>query len=281
MTVPRFGILHPGAMGVAVAITARNSGWEVWWASEGRRAPSRERAQAAGLCDARTVARLCETCSTIASVCPPEFAEAVADSVLQHGFRGTFLDANAVAPQRKRTLASRMEAAGVRFVDGGIIGFPPARRGQTWLCLSGPAAHELAGSLAGGPMEMEVTGPEIGQASALKMCFAAWTKGSTALCVALLAAAERFGVMDDLKRQWERRGPDYAWVEREILRAAPKAWRFAPEMQEIAATLESAGLPGEFHRAAAEIYRRLRGFKDRGDASLAEVLRAGRGSAGA
>ena len=42
---------------------------------------------------------------------------------------------------------------------------------------------------------------------------------------------------------------------------APKAWRFAGEMEEIAATLEAAGLPDGFHRAAAEAYARLASFR--------------------
>jgi 3-hydroxyisobutyrate dehydrogenase-like beta-hydroxyacid dehydrogenase len=268
-----FGILHPGAMGAAVGAMAANSGFDVYWASENRRPQSRARAEQAGFRDAGSMARLCETSTLIASVCPPEFAEQVADGVLAGGFRGTFLDANAIAPQRKLAMAERMEAAGVRFIDGGIIGFPPFKRGQTWLCVSGATAADVARCLDGGPMEMDVIGERVGQASALKMCFAAWTKGSTALSAALLATAGHFSVTEDLKRQWARRGPDYEWVEREILRAAPKAWRFAPEMHEIAATFESAGMPGEFHRAAAAVYDRLAGFKDRDDSSLEEILR--------
>jgi Domain of unknown function (DUF1932) len=46
-------------------------------------------------------------------------------------------------------------------------------------------------------------------------------------------------------------------LETEISRAAPKAWRFVAEMLEISATFESAGLPPEFHQAAAEIFRRF------------------------
>jgi 3-hydroxyisobutyrate dehydrogenase-like beta-hydroxyacid dehydrogenase len=271
--VTKFGILHPGAMGTAVAVSARNSGCQVYWASEGRRPQSQERAERAGFSDAETVAGICGACDVIASVCPPEFAEAVADQVAGNGFKGIFIDANAVAPQRKVRMADRMNAQGIRFVDAGIIGFPPKARGEAWLCLSGPDAAEAAGLFACGPMETDVIGPDVGQASALKMCFAAWTKGSTALLCALMAAAEHYGVLDDLKRQWERRGPSFADVEREVLRAAPKAWRFAPEMLEIAATLESAEMPGEFHRAASRVYEQLREFKDNSTPTLDSVLR--------
>jgi hypothetical protein len=42
-------------------------------------------------------------------------------------------------------------------------------------------------------------------------------------------------------------------------------------MHEIAATFESAGMPPEFHQAAAEIYERLRTFKDISP-SIEEIL---------
>ena len=84
----RIGILHPGDMGVAVAATARNSGHEVYWASEGRSADTRKRASDTGLVDAGSIAGLCERCEVILSVCPPEFAGAVARDVAGRGFRG-------------------------------------------------------------------------------------------------------------------------------------------------------------------------------------------------
>jgi hypothetical protein len=43
-------------------------------------------------------------------------------------------------------------------------------------------------------------------------------------------------------------------------------------MNEIAATFQSAGLPAEFHQAAAEIFRRLEGFKGLEDPCLQDVL---------
>jgi hypothetical protein len=48
----------------------------------------------------------------------------------------------------------------------------------------------------------------------------------------------------------------------QITQAARKAWRWVAEMEEIAASFEAVGLPGDFHHGAAEIYRRLAEFKD-------------------
>ena len=270
MTAQRVGILHPGDMGSAVAATVRNSGHEVFWVAEGRSHHTRARAESAGFTDAGTLAQLCETCPAILSVCPPEFAADLADQVLAHGFRGTYLDANAISPPHKQAIAARMQAAGVRFVDGGIIGLPPKAKGQTWLYLSGEHADSIAPLFQAGPMEAEIIGTEVGKASALKMCYAAQNKGSIALLTAVIGAADRMGVLEELRREWAR-GRVGGPTEAHILRAAPKAWRWTAEMHEIASTLEAAGMPPGFHQAAAEIYERLREFKDTSPA-IEEVL---------
>jgi hypothetical protein len=88
-----------------------------------------------------------------------------------------------------------------------------------------------------------------------------------------MGAADHLGVLEDLKRQWARGGPALDKTEAHILRAAPKAWRWVPEMHEIAATFQTAGMPPEFHRAAALIYDMLREFKGADPASIEDVLR--------
>jgi 3-hydroxyisobutyrate dehydrogenase-like beta-hydroxyacid dehydrogenase len=272
MASQRIGILHPGQMGIVVAVSAQNGGNEVHWASEGRSKATRERASQAGLRDAGTLTKLCELCPVMVSVCPPEFAEEIAEQVARRSYRGTYVDANAIAPDRTLRIARRLEEHGAQFVDGGIIGPPTTTRNRTWLYLAGERAAGIAPYFSAGPIEVEVLAGGIGRASALKMCFAAYSKGSIALACAVLAAAERLDVLGDLKRQWARGGPALPELEREISRAAPKAWRFAGEMREIAATFESAGLPPEFHQAAEEIFRRMEGFKDREEPSVKDVL---------
>jgi 3-hydroxyisobutyrate dehydrogenase-like beta-hydroxyacid dehydrogenase len=274
MAANRIGILHPGQMGLVVAVSARNSGNEVFWASQGRSVATQKRASDAGLEDACTLTRLCELCPVIVSVCPPENADHIAGQVLACSYRGTYLDANAISPQHAQDMGRRLEAGGARFVDGGIIGPPAMTRQRTWLYLAGERAGEVAPYFSSGPIEVEVLDGGIGRASALKMCFAAYSKGSIALAGAVLAAAQQLEVLDDLKRQWSRNGPSLPDLEREMSRAAPKAWRFTGEMHEIAATFETAGLPPEFHLAAAEIYRRLGDFKGCEEPNLKDVLDA-------
>lgn len=257
-------------MGVSVAQSARDSGCEVYWASEGR--GSSTRARAAGLIDAGRVRGLCEACPVVISVCPPEFALDVARQVAACGFRGVFADVNALTPQHKIEMGIEMERAGMRFADGGIIGLPSQVRGETTLFLSGPAAAEVAECFGGGAIAASVMGPETGRASALKILFAAYNKGSIALFASLYAAARHYGVMEELQGQFVHRGLSLEKIEAQIVRAAPKAWRWVAEMGEISAALEAAGLPGEFHLGAAQAYERMKSLKD-SEPGLEEVLR--------
>ena len=272
----KLGILHPGQMGISIAASAKNSNCEVYWASEGRSEATRQRAAEHELTDVQTLERLCQTCSIIVSVCPPHAAELVANEVLTAGFQGMYVDANAIAPQRAERMGQVFDAAGLDLVDGGIIGGPAWEPGRTWLYLSGEEAQVAADCFNAGSLEVSVIGAEIGKASALKMCYAAYTKGTTALLSGILAAAEDLGVRAELEHQWSRGGSDFAaQTQNRVRRVTAKAWRFEGEMKEIASTLAGASIPGGFHIAAAEIYRRLANFKDDAETpSLDDVLAA-------
>jgi 3-hydroxyisobutyrate dehydrogenase-like beta-hydroxyacid dehydrogenase len=276
MKPQRIGILHPGAMGISIAASAQNSGHQVHWASEGRGSATQERAAKFGLHDVRALAELCSECPILISVCPPHAAEDVANRVRETGFNGLYLDANAISPERTIRIGQAMTAADISFVDGGIIGEPAWKPGTTWLYLAGLRAAEIAGCFSSGPLETNVLGATIGNASALKMCFAAYTKGSVALLCAILGTAESLGVREALQQQWKRDDPDFPEnVSKRIRNVTGKAWRFVGEMEEISSTFRDAGLPGEFHAAAAVIYRRLAQFKDsQTPPSLEDILGA-------
>lgn len=284
MAQETIGILHPGAMGVSVAASAKNTGHTVYWASEGRSPQTHKRAEQVGLVDRHSIAKICDECSVIVSVCPPHAAEDVAQEVIDHAFKGIYLDANAISPQRVTRIGKAIADARVEFVDGGIIGGPAWKPGSTWLYLSGKETQRTAACFSAGPLETSVIGESVGKASALKMCFAAYTKGTTALLSAILAASEALGVREELAHQWSRNGSDFAaQTAQQVRGVTAKAWRFAGEMEEIAATFRGVGMPGEFHAAAGEVYRRIAGFKDVQETPpLAEVLTAlleGKGNA--
>ena len=279
------GIVHPGAMGASVAASLRNAGHDVVWASQGRSEATRARADRLGLRDVITVADLCLASALVVSVCPPHAAEEVAREVVAAGFDRTFVDANAISPERARTIAGIVEAGGGSFVDGGIVGGPAVERGTTWLHLSGPRAAEVAEAFVAGPLEVSVLGARVGDASALKMCFAAYTKGVTALLAAALATARHHDVLAALEAQWEHLEPGFvARAADRVRRSTRKAWRFEGEMHEIDATFEAAGVPAGFHAAAARTYACLAGLDAHADPDgteppdLETVLRALRGA---
>jgi 3-hydroxyisobutyrate dehydrogenase-like beta-hydroxyacid dehydrogenase len=238
------GLLHPGEMGSAVGDVLVGRGHEVLWASSGRSRATR--ARAAAFSDAGTADEVAARADVIVSICPPHAALDVAGSV--GSFAGLYLDANAVSPQTAQQLAALFP----RYVDGGIVGGPPREPG-TRLYLSGPLADEAAALFEGSLLEPRV----VGDASALKMAYSAWSKGSAALLLATRDVAERYGVGEALSAEWADSVPELqerlARAERS---AAAKGWRWIGEMEEIADTFAAVGEPDGFHRAAAEVYRR-------------------------
>ncbi|HZC39944.1 MAG TPA: DUF1932 domain-containing protein [Streptosporangiaceae bacterium] len=272
------GVLHPGEMGAAVGGCLIRQGHPVLWASQGRGPASAGRAAGAGLTDAGTPGSLAGRADVILSICPPHAALAVARSVA--GFRGVYVDANAVSPATAREVGRAVTAGGASFVDGGIIGQPPAAAtgsagGGSRLYLSGPEAARVAALFAGTPLAAVVVGGEPGQASAVKMAYAAWTKGTAALILAARALASAEGVEDELLREWEQSQPALpARSESAARSAASKGWRWAGEMEEIAASMAAAGLPEGFHRAAAEVFRRSPRAAGADTAAAGEVLAA-------
>lgn len=257
------GLLHPGEMGASVGTALRAGGARVLWTSQGRAAATRARAEAAGLEDTGPLADLVRQSETILSVCPPHAALDVARAVASLGFRGLYVDGNAVSPATTLAVGAALEGAGATFVDGGIIGPPPREHGMTRVYLAGPEARRVAALFERGPFEAIVLDGPVGAASALKMAYAAWNKGSAALLMAVRALAGVHGVEDALAEEWRRSAPDLpARLGKTVEGTVRKAWRFAGEMDEIAATFEATGLPGGFGQAAAEVYRRLDRYKD-------------------
>ena len=270
------GLLHPGEMGAAVGAAARLNGARVIWASDGRGDATRQRAGAAGLEDVGTVERLVAESRLILSICPPAAAVDVGREVAALGFRGVYVDGNAVAPDTTIAVGDIVSGGGAQFVDGGIIGPPPHRPGTTRLYLSGLGAADVAARFGQGPLTAIALDHRIGAASALKMAYAGWNKGSQALLLAIRALAAREGVDEALVREWALSMPDLAKrTEQAVAGNTKKAWRFVGEMREIASTFAATGLPQGFHEAAAEVFERMAHWKDAPTPpSLAEVQKA-------
>ena len=276
------GLLHPGEMGAAVGQCLATAGHRVLWVPSGRSPASAARAEAAGLTGVDGgLAELVRSAEVIMSVCPPHAALDTARQVAAAGFGGLYLDANAISPATAREVAAIVagaEGGGADGVDGGIIGTPPVRPGFIRLYLSGPRADQVRELFDDTPVDVRVVDHGglggaaqdgaaqdgsgagigvVGSASAVKMAYASWTKGSAALLLAARALARAQGVEDVLLAEW---GLSQPGLEERSARAArsatSKGWRWVAEMEEIAATMGAAGLPEGFGLAAAEIYRR-------------------------
>ncbi|MDP9285620.1 MAG: DUF1932 domain-containing protein [Actinomycetota bacterium] len=233
------GLLHPGEMGSAVGKVLQANGHEMLWASEGR--SDATRARAASFDDAGTVGALAGQAEVILSICPPHAALAVARAA--EGFGGTYVDANAISPMRAQEIA----AIHPRFVDGGIVGAPPGESGTT-LYLSGSGAASVAALVAGTNVQPRL----VADASAMKMTYAAWSKGSAAMLLAIRDVARYF----EVEEEWRLSVPELLErLEGAERSAAAKGWRWIGEMEEIADTFAAAKQPDGFHRAAAEVYR--------------------------
>ncbi len=255
-------LLHPGLMGASIGKSLRMAGPDapVMWVSELRSSETHARAEAADLTAVPNLAAGIEMASVVISVCPPAAAVEQAATVKALGFDGIYVDMNAIAPATTRAIAGDFD----HFVDGGIVGPPVKSAGTTRLYLSGDGASQVGALFDGSWLEVRVVGGGVGAASALKMSFAAWTKGTSALLLAIRALADVEGVTEALMAEWETSMPELvARSERTPAVVGPKAWRFEAEMEEIADTFAAADLPDGFHRAAAEIYGRLASLKGR------------------
>ena len=262
-TINAVGILSPGEMGSGVGTVLHQHGMRVLTCLAGRGRESRERAARAGFEDVADLDALVRNCDVLLSILPPAVAGAVADQVAEAvkatGSDLLYVDCNAIAPNTASGIARTATAAGARFADAGIIGPPPTRPGNR-IFTSGPGAPEFAAALGAHGLDIRVLEGDVGQASGLKMCYAAMTKGVQALGAELLTAARLLGVEDTLLA--EQSEGDVAAVRRFVERALPgmppKAYRWIGEMEEIARCFEDLGLPGRLMLGAADVYTNVR-----------------------
>jgi 3-hydroxyisobutyrate dehydrogenase-like beta-hydroxyacid dehydrogenase len=253
-------ILSPGEMGAATGNVLREGGLRVVSCLRGRSESTRKRAEEAGIEDVADLDELVTASDVILSIVAPaharEVAKATAEAIERTSARKLFVDCNAISPMTVKEIAQTIERTGARFGDVGIIGNPPKPGPQaTRYYASGEHAHELE-QLNQHGLDFRVIGDEAGQASALKMCYAALTKGLTALATELHIAADRSGVAKPLQTELEMSQANLLeWIRRMVPTMPPKAWRWIGEMEEIAATFAGLGLTPKLLEGAADMYR--------------------------
>jgi 3-hydroxyisobutyrate dehydrogenase-like beta-hydroxyacid dehydrogenase len=265
MAVQTVGILTAGEMGSGVGTVLTQQGARVLTWLGGRSARTHERAAQAGMVEVADLETLVRDSEIVLSIVPPATAHSVAEQ-LAEAVRATtadvlIVDCNAIAPGTVRGIANVVTSAGARFADAGIIGPPPTRPGNRFFT-SGPGASEFAGLRDFGLDVRELPG-EVGKASALKMCYAALTKGLQALGTELFVAARVLGVYDQLREEQARDMSNIvAYLDRATPSMVPKAYRWIGEMEEIARCFDEVGLPGDTFRGIAGVYRQVEAVDD-------------------
>ena len=253
------GILSPGDMGHTVGQRLRGHGLRVIAHLADRSARTRQLAAKAGIEEIASYEALVQEADILLCILVPAKADAAAQKVAaalgQTGANLLYADCNAIAPQSTRRIGEVITAAGGRFVDASIIGPPPRQEGSTRFYASGVHASELA-RLNDYGLDVPVVSDRIGDASAVKMCYAGLTKGLTALCTELVVAAEALGVREALFGEYSAsQAAMLKRIEGGLPGMPPKSRRWVGEMEEIAATMAGVGLTPKFHEGAADIYR--------------------------
>ena len=261
MSVRTVAILSPGDMGSGVGYALGQNEIDIITCLRGRSDRTRQLAAQAHFRDIPTLGLLVEQADIILSILVPDQAVSVAQQVASAmrltGKHTVYADCNAVSPQTSRKMEAIITEAGGEYVDGGIIGGSPTRGTPPRFYVSGKCA-DIVAELDGKGITVKPLGDEIGRASGIKMCYAALTKGTSTLQVALLSAAESMNLTDELIAEFEFSQPAaLKQMSGGISRLPPNAHRWIGEMEEIASTFEYLGVTPSFHKGAAEMYRLL------------------------
>lgn len=258
-TKPVVAVISPGEMGHAIGRTLVEHGLRVVTSLAGRSVRSVGLADQAGLIDSGSIGYAIDEADLVLSVLPsaaaPELAAAVVQRLADRHRPLTFVECNALAPQTVVQITDPIVAAGGQVVDVGIVGSPPAGGKSPRFYASGPHLDRFL-ELGQHGLDIRPIGSAIGQASGIKMCYAALTKGLSALGAELLLAAADLDLLDPLLAEFKASQPAaLAWLEAAVPGMPSKARRWVSEMEEIAATLEHLGLSPGYHQGAANLYR--------------------------
>ena len=256
-TSPRVGVMSAGDMGSGFGSVLSKQGLEVYTCLAGRSDFTRLRATEAGFKDCRDLDELVNSVDVFLSVLVPseatQLARDIAGAMKRTGATPVYADLNAIAPNTVLEIEAIVREAGGAFVDGGIIGGPPREGYSPHIAVSGPDVEHLE-VLRERSLDIRVTGPRVGQASGLKMVYAASTKGTTALWTELLTAARAMGLYDALMDQYGDRNAVFQSQQRSIPSMPNRARRWVGEMEEIAKTFADLGMTPNILQGAADMF---------------------------
>ena len=259
MPISTVAILSPGAMGHAVGQRLKEHELDVITCLAGRSERTRILAEKAGIQDVATMEELVEQADLIMSMtvsaAVPSLCRQVADVIRATGADTLFAECNAISPQLTREMEPIITKAGGRFVDVSIIGGPPRPGYSPHFYVSGSQAPNF-GEVGQFGLDVRLLDGEVGQASGIKMCYAAMTKGSWALYSQLLIAAELMGLTEPLLAEFQSgQSSVLERMTRTIPTVPPRARRWVSEMEEIRDTFDHLGLTPLLFQGVSDMYR--------------------------
>ncbi|MBF6176781.1 NAD(P)-dependent oxidoreductase [Nocardia blacklockiae] len=270
----KVGLLHPGRMGAAVGARLTSHGHTVLWYPHGRSAATHERALEAGLEPVDDLSELLAHVPIVLSICPAAVAEHVAELVSEYQYNGIYVDANAISPQRMRSIHELLTLTGSSVVDAVISGPPPNDTTGPRVYLAGAPipVSEVQNLLARSSIDTHPLGDKIGSASALKMATASYLRTARLLTALAHALADHHNVAEVLTTEAYRLGVPMLADRAYLSTVAARAWRWIPELHEIADTMRDADLPASMAEVSADIYELLAPEKDNWSATPEAAL---------
>ncbi len=262
MAFQKIGIMSIGEMGFHWAKLLKSHGVEVLTYDRDRGEVSRKRAENAGVTSVASMKVLVQEAELILSIVVPSAAKKVAMEVAKAALKSgrkdlLYCDANAISPMTADAIAKVLAPAGVHFVDGCIIGSAAKMGKGTIVYLAGPQAEQLRG-LEVFNIPLKILGPSTNQASAFKVVYAGLTKGLQGLFCELLMGARKFGLLDEIRAQYEESFPGLLdKVSSSIVGLQIHAGRRAEEMDELKRTFNSHGLDSFMAPAAQKVLRAI------------------------
>ena len=261
MPIESVAILSPGDMGHAIGQLLKENELRVLTCLTGRSKRTRELSDQAGITDVPNLNELVEQSDVLMSVtvseAVPGLCREIADAVKVTGTELLFAECNAIAPELSKAMGGVLQGAGARYVDASIIGGPPRNGSSPRIYVSGDNATEFE-QLRDFGLDVRNLGPQLGRASGIKMCYAAMTKGTTALHAELLIAAEKLGLTKELMAEFN--GSQPAVVQRMegwVPGMPAKSRRWISEMEQIEATFQELGLTPNIFKGVADMYRMI------------------------
>ncbi len=156
-----------------------------------------------------------------------------------------FLDFNSASPGAKQRAAALIDGKGGRYVEGAVMTSIPPYRIKVPLLLGGAGAEKLAPLLVELGFDAKVASPELGVASAVKMCRSVMIKGMEAMVIEAFTTARAYGVEDAVLASLKETFPSIDWEKQGAYffqRVIEHGRRRSEEVREVAETVREIGL---------------------------------------